>query len=744
MAMHHQYYGVNKAIHETLRASAETGDHKIGVIWHTQGSGKSLSMVFFTGKIIKHPTMKNPTVLVLTDRNDLDNQIHGNFCLAKDVIPYPKQAETVEDLKEKLNIPSGGIIFTTIQKFQTEHSEDYPQLSERKNIIVIVDEAHRSQYKTLAGNVRQALPNASFIGFTGTPIELRDRSTRVTFGDYISVYTMRQSRQDGNTVPIYYQGRLAKLHLTNEFIDEDFDRITETEEDIIKEKLKSRWAQFEALVGTEERLQKVAHDIVDHFNNRGIEGKAMVVCTSRRIAVRMHEIIKGIPNSPMSAVVITKPEQYGQPHLTKQQRDDLKEWFKDPKHPLKMVIVRDMWLTGYDAPVLHTMYVDKPMKDHTLMQAIARVNRVFRDKPGGLIVDYIGIADDIKKSLGVYDDDVQKESMISIDVAVSMMLEKYDIVKSFFHDVDYSQWWRIEPTSLTHLMQKAHNAVTTNDEIKERFLKECIALSQVYAMVSTEKEAITIRKEILFFQAVRRSVKKYTPSARDTSVEIETSIKQLVSEGISASEVQDIFGFTGEGKRDISILDDDFLKDIQRVEYKNLQVELLKRLINDDISLNMKKNIVQYRSFKEMLEQTIARYSNRSITSAQVIDLLIKQAKELREIPSRAVKLGLTEDEIAFYDAVARGKTHIDDDQKIREIAKKLVVAIKGNLTIDWADRENVKSKIRANVKRILRQEGFTPQEYEPMVPTIMDQAVYLYADYVPMSPEFNVPMGRF
>ena len=737
MAMYHQYYGVNRAINETVRATAEEGDRKIGVIWHTQGSGKSLSMVFFTAKIIKHPALENPTVLVLTDRNDLDNQIYkDNFCKAEDLIPYPKQAESIEDLKQKLNIPAGGIVFTTIQKFQTKNGEEYPLLSERRNIVVIADEAHRSQYRKLAGNVRQALPNASFIGFTGTPIELEDRSTRLTFGNYISVYMMKQSREDGNTVPIYYEGRLAEVRLTNEFIEEEFEEITESEEDIVKEKLKTKWARLESLAGAESRLKRIAQDIIDHFNNREVEGKAMIVCMSRRIAVKMYELLKQNPDAPETAVVITKPEDFGLPRTTKQDREDLKARFKDPGDPLKFVIVRDMWLTGFDAPVLHTMYVDKYMHDHNLMQAIARVNRVFKDKPGGLIVDYIGIADDLKKSLRIYSDEVREDSLIPLDEAIAIMQEKFDIVRSYFHGIDYSNWWQLPEVEQARLFQRAHNAVTIDEDTKEGFLRHCAALSKVFALVSPHKEANDIRNDVLFFQSVRRSIRKYTPSARDVSEDVETAIKQLISEGISSEEVIDIFGFTEKERPDISILSDEFLNDIQKIEYKNLQVELLKKLINDEIAGKMKRNVVTYRSFKEMLEKTIAQYKNRSIESAEVIERLIEMARELRTVEHRAEKLGLSDEEVAFYDAVAQGREELEADEQLLEIAKELVATIKRNLSIDWADHENAKSKIRASVRRLLRRRGFKPEEYKPIVSNIMEQAISLYQDYTPVAAE--------
>jgi len=514
------------------------------------------------------------------------------------------------------------------------------------------------------------------------------------------------------------------------------------EEDIVKEKLKTKWARLEALVGTESRIKQIARDIVDHFNNREIEGKAMIVCMSRRIAAKMYELIKQIPDAPETAIVITKPEDFGLPRMTKQEQEDIKARFKDPNDPLKFVIVRDMWLTGFDAPCLHTMYVDKPMRDHNLMQAIARVNRVFKDKPGGLIVDYIGIADDLKKSLRVYSDEVRNDSMISIDDAIAVMQEKYDIVRSFFHGIDYTNWRSLTPVELARLMQKAHNAVTKDDKTKDDFLKRCAALSKAFAIVSPHKEANDIRDDLLFFQSVRRSIRKYTPSARDASGDVDTAIKQLVSEGVSSEEVVDIFGFAGKEKPEISILSDEFLNDIQKIEYKNLQVELLKKLINDEITGKMRKNVVTYRSFKEMLEETIALYQNRTIDSAEVIERLIKMAKELRDVESRGEKLGLSDEEIAFYDVVAQGREYIESDEQLLDIAKKLVDTIKRNLSIDWADHESAKSKIRASVKRVLIREGFTREVYEPMVGTIMEQAISLYQDYVPMSANLSFSMG--
>lgn len=734
MAMYHQYHAVNAAVEETIRAASMEGDRRAGVVWHSQGAGKSLSMVFYAAKIMQHPAMENPTLLVLTDRNDLDQQIYENFCKVADLIRYPKQAESIEDLKEKLSVPAGGVIFSTIQKFMTKRGEHYPLLSERRNIIVIADEAHRSQYRELAANVRDGLPNASFIGFTATPIELDDRSTRTVFGNYISIYPINQAVEDGATVPIYYEGRLAKLHQTNEFIDVEFEEITEREEIEVKEKLKSKWARLEGIVGTEKRLSEIAQDIVEHFNQREIEGKGMIVCMSRRIAVRMWELISNIPGAPEAAVVISgsadDPENF-RPHIrSKQQMKDIKARFVDPDDPLHIVIVRDMWLTGFDAPVLHTMYVDKPMRDHNLMQAIARVNRIFRDKPGGLIVDYIGIADDLKKSLSIYSDSIRQDAMIPLGQAIAVMMEKYDVVRSYFHGIDYENWEKLESTKLARLLQKAQNAVTVNDETKAGFLKACTELSKAFALVSPHKKANAIRREVAFFRTVQSSIRKYTPSPQDAEEITETAIKQLISESIAAGKVVDIFGELGKEQPEISILSDKFLEDLEKMEYKNLAIEVLRKLLNDEIKDRMRGNVIQYRSFKEMLEKTIAEYHNRALQSAEVIQRLVEMAREIRAVPGRGQALGLSEEEMAFYDAVAKGPAQIARSEKLKDITRELTATIKKNLGIDWTDQENVKARIRAAVRRLLRRRGFKPEESEVIVLSVMEQAESLYEDW--------------
>jgi len=735
MAMYHQYHAVNAAVEETVRASSLEGDRKVGVVWHSQGAGKSLSMIFYAAKIMQHSALENPTLLILTDRNDLDSQIYKkNFCKAPDLVPYPKQAESIKDLKQKLSVPAGGVIFSTIQKFGTRKGERYPLLSKRRNIVVIADEAHRSQYRELAGNVRDGLPNASFIGFTATPIELDDRSTRVVFGNYISIYPINQAVEDGATVPIYYEGRLAKLHQTNEFIDIEFDEITEQEEIEVKHKLKSKWARLESIVGADDRLREIAHDIVEHFSQRKIDGKGMVVCMSRRIAVRMWELIMSIPGASEAAVVISgstdDPPNF-KPHIrSKRQMEEIGARFKDPNDPLKLVVVRDMWLTGFDVPVLHTMYVDKPMRDHNLIQAIARVNRVFRDKPGGLIVDYIGIADDLRKSLRIYSDSIRRDAMIPIEQAVAVMMEKYDVVCAYLHGIEYINWQKLESTELARLIQRAQNAVTMNDENKEGFLKACAELFKAFALVSPHKEANAIRSDVAFFQTIQRSIRKYTPSIRDIEEETETAIKQLISESVASKGVVDIFSELGKERLEVSIMSDEFLDDLQKMEYRNLAIEVLRKLLNDEIKTKMRKNVFRYRSFKEMLEETIARYHNNVIQSAEVIQKLVEMAKEIRAVPGRGEALGLSDEEIAFYDAVAKGREHIVQNEQLKEIARELTAIIKANLSIDWADQENVKAKIRAAVRRLLRRKGFEPEESNVIVLNVMEQAESLYEEW--------------
>ena len=770
MAMYHQYYGVNKAVEETIRATSPGGDRRIGTFWHTQGSGKSLSMVFYTGKIIERKELQNPTIVVITDRNDLDDQLYETFCNASDLIPYPKQAESVEDLKEKLSqVAAGGIFFTTIQKFQAEAEEvsevvdpklkkalkkgkTYPLLSDRSNIIVIVDEAHRSHYEFIDGfakYIRQALPNASFIGFTGTPIDLEDRSTLQVFGDYISIYDMKQAVEDKAIVPIYYEGRLVKLHLINEDIDRDFEEVTEGEEEEVKNKLKTKWAALEALVGTKERIETIARDIVEHFEERCkvLEGKGMIVCMSRRICVDLYnEIIKlrphwhsddldkGVIKIVMSGNPSKDPKEF-LPHLyTKSQIKEIEKRMKDPKDPLKLVIVRDMWLTGFDVPCLHTMYIDKPMKGHNLMQAIARVNRVFKDKPAGLVVDYIGIADDLKLALANYTRSTGREAAtLPIDEAIRIMQEKYDIVCSYFHGIDFSGWEEKSAEDKLSLLKQAMDLINKDETTKKNFLDQCMALCKAFALVIPREEAMRIRSDVAFFQAVRSNIVKYTPPKGLSIEELDSAIKQIISEGVAASDKPiDIFDAAGLKKPDLSILSEEFLDKLMGHENKNLQIEVLRKLLNDEIRTKIRKNQVKYASFKEMIERVLNKYHNRAITSAEVIKHLIDLAKEMQNMDKRAKEMNLTEEEMAFYDIVCQGEEAILNDEEAKEIARELVRIIKSKTEgqVDWTIKENIKASIRATVKRLLRRKGFKdPQKLDNVVKLVIEQAVSLFED---------------
>jgi len=735
ICLYHQYFGVNRAIKKTLEALKPKGNGKIGVLWHTQGSGKTLSMVFYVNKAKELPELKSPTFLFLTDRNDLDNQFYKTF-LRTGYSALAKQAETIKDLKEKLRTAGGELIFTTIQKF----GEDFGVLSEKENIIVIADEAHRSQYAELAARARTALPNASFMGITATPIDLSNRSTRLVFGDYIDRYPMSQSIEDGATVPIYYESRLVPVHLTNYFIDEDFDQLTQEIKDVeIKESLKKKIAKLEEAVSAPDRLKQIAEDIVEHFNSRGVLGKAMVVTISRKVAVEMYKLIKSIPNAPEVAVVISNPNEYKGQIQEEIRASEIERRFKDPDDPLKMVIVFDMWITGFDVPHLTTMYFDKPLKNHTLMQAIARVNRVFKDKEGGLIVDYIGIADDLKKALSIYDVSVRKEAMIPIEKIINKMLEKYDIVKSMLKGVDYSKWRYLEGEKLSQLFQQAINAIITNPKDgtldqrrKERFLKESLALIKLHAFVMPHKEAYEIKSDIEFFKALRAALIKQTVVKREKpyiDVVIETTIKELVARSIEAEEIIDIFDLKGKGKPDISILDEKFLEEIKKIKYKNLAIEVLRKLLEDVIKIRIRKNKIRYHSLLELLEEVIEKYENRVINSAKVIEKLIEIAKEIKKADNEAKNLGLTDEEKAFYDAIVN-KKKIKQDEKIKELVKELVKVIRRDITVDWTNNEIIKAKIKDNVKLLLLKNNFKPEETEEITELIYEQSLYIFKDY--------------
>ena len=777
MAGYHQFHAVNVAVEETLRAArtaaatgvaegpgrweagqrpgGKPGDRRVGVVWHTQGSGKSLTMAFYAGRIILHPDMANPTIVVLTDRNDLDDQLFGTFARCRDLLRQPPvQAADRADLRAKLAVASGGVVFTTIQKFFPEEKGDrHPVLSDRRNIVVIADEAHRSQYDFIDGfarHMRDALPHASFVGFTGTPIEKADANTRAVFGDYISVYDIQKAVLDGATVPIYYEGRLPKLELEDSErpkIDPGFEEATEGEEVERKEKLKSRWAQLEAVVGSEKRIKLIARDLVEHFEDRlaTMDGKAMVVVMSRRIAVELYrELVALRPGwhgeedeQGALKVVMTgsasDPLDW-QPHIrNKPRRETLAARFRDPKDPFQVVIVRDMWLTGFDAPSLHTMYLDKPMRGHGLMQAIARVNRVFKDKPGGLVVDYLGLADELKQALATYTEAGGTGSTaLDQSEAVALMLEKYEVCQGLFHGFDWSRWTAGTPQERLSLLPAAQEHILAQGDGKARLLRAVTDLSQAFALAVPHAEALRIRDDVGFFQAVRSVLAKGVPGDRKTDEELDLAIRQIVSKALVSDGVVDIFAAAGLKRPDISILSDEFLAEVRGMPQRNLAVELLQKLLKGEIKARSKRNLVQARSFADLLEQSLRKYQNRAIETAQVIEELIRLAQEMREANARGHKLGLTEDELAFYDALETNDSAVKvlGDETLRGIARELVQTVRANVTIDWTVRENVQAQLRVLVKRILRKHGYPPDKQEQATRTVLEQAALLSGEW--------------
>ena len=771
MAGYHQFHAVEVAVAETLRAAKRreeearqkpgrkpggaSGDRRIGVVWHTQGSGKSLSMAFYAGRIIREPAMANPTIVVLTDRNDLDDQLFGTFSRCQELLRQPPvQAASRADLRAKLAVDSGGVVFTTIQKFFPEEKGDtHPALSQRRNIVVIADEAHRSQYDFIDGfarHMRDALPNASFVGFTGTPIELRDANTRAVFGDYISIYDIQRAVDDEATVPIYYESRLAKLDIDESqrpAIDPEFEEATEGEEVERKEKLKTRWAQLEAIVGAEKRLRLVAQDIVAHFEQRleALDGKAMVVCMSRRICVTLYrELVRLRPDwhhenddkGNLKVVMTgTASDPPGwQPHIrNKTRREALAKRFRNVDDPLRMVLVRDMWLTGFDAPSLHTMYVDKPMRGHGLMQAIARVNRVFRDKPGGLVVDYLGLAHELKRALATYTESGGTgKTALDQEEAVAVMLEKYEICCGLFHGFDRSKWITGTPQDRLSLLPGAQEHILAQENGKDRCVQSVRELSQAFALAVPHEDAIRIRDDIAFFQAIRSVLAQRAPADARPEEELDHAVRQIISRAVASEGVIDIFAAAGLEKPDLSILSEEFLAEVRGMPQRNLAVELLQKLLKGEISVRRQKNVVQARSFAEMLEQTIRRYQNRAVEAVAVIEELIQITRELREADARGEKLGLSEDELAFYDALETNESAVQvlGDETLRNIARELVETVRSNVTIDWTLRENVRANLRRLVKRTLRRHGYPPDKQEKATRTVLEQAEVLSADW--------------
>ena len=785
IAGYHQFHAVNAAVEETVRASGMTetgsvlreevgtywsgrqrggkpGDRRAGVVWHTQGSGKSFSMLFFAARVVRHPAMQNPTLVVLTDRNDLDDQLFGQFQRCADILGQtPVQASGREHLRELLNRASGGVVFTTIHKFMPEKGEAMPELSARQNIVVIADEAHRSQYgfggkvneKTgemsygFASNLRDALPNASFIGFTGTPIEKTDANTRAVFGDYISIYDIQRAVADKATVPIYYESRISKLSLNAAELpklDAEFEEITEGEELTKKEKLKTKWAALEALVGDPKRIALVAADLVAHFEKRveAMDGKAMIVCMSRRICVDLYNALINLRpewEAETLKVVMTGSAEDGpewQKHIrSKDARRKLANRFKDAKDPFKIVIVRDMWLTGFDAPCLHTMYADKPMQGHGLMQAIARVNRVFRDKPGGLVVDYLGLADQLKKALVTYTESGgQGNPTFDTAQAIAVMLEKHGIACDLMHGFNWDKWTSGKPTERLALIPAGQEHILEQEDGKKRWVQVVTELSRAFALCAASDEATEIRDDVSFFQALQAALNKQSSTNRKTPEQIDAAIRQLVSKAITTEgQVIDVFTAAGLPKPDISILSDQFLAEVRGLKHKNVAAELLEKLLKDELKVRSKRNLVQSQVFSEKLKKTLNAYHNRAISTMQVIEELIKLAKDLDAATKRGEDMGLTDDEIAFYDALAANDSAVKamGDDKLKLIAAELITQVKKSVTIDWTLRESARAKIKVMVKRILNKHGYPPDLQEEAVKTVLAQAELLCAEWV-------------
>ena len=789
MAGYHQFHAVRTGITETLRAKVpedtdlevteghyetgrrsggEPGDRRIGVVWHTQGAGKSLTMAFYAGAIVREPAMENPTVVVLTDRNDLDDQLFGTFARCQDILRQaPKQAESRADLRRKLAVQSGGVVFTTIQKFfPDEQGDRHPVLSERRNVVVIADEAHRSQYDFIDGfarHMRDALPQASFVGFTGTPVEKTDANTRNVFGDYISIYDIQRAVEDKATVPIYYESRLAKLSLDEgerPRIDPDFEEATEGEEVARKERLKTKWAQLEAVVGAESRLELIAKDILEHFELRteAMAGKAMIVCMSRRICIGLYRQLaklrpdwqqddddKGAMKVVMTGAA-SDPSDW-QPHIrNKARREALASRFRDADDGFQIAIVRDMWLTGFDAPSLHTMYVDKPMRGHALMQAIARVNRVFKDKPGGLIVDYLGLANELKQTLAAYTESGGTgRTALDQNEAVALMREKHEVCRALFHGFDWRSWTAGKPAQRLALLPAAQEHVLAQEDGRDRCVKAVRELSQAFALAVPREEALAIRDDVAFFQAVRTALAKRSAGEARTDEELDHAVRQIIDRAVAPEGVTDIFAAAGLSKPDISILSDEFLAEVRNLEHRNVAVELLRKLLRGEIATRRRQNVVQARSFAEMLEETLRRYRNRAVEAAQVIEELIDLAREMRTASERGEALGLSGDELAFYDALETSDSAVQvlGDEKLRLIAWELVRTVYANVTIDWTKRESVRAKLRTAVRRILNKHGYPPDKREKTAETVLEQAEVLSAAWAEMPPLGFWPMPK-
>ena len=792
LAGYHQFHAVRAAVTETLRATRQTdatmkvaepegrfwagamqggqpGDQRCGVVWHTQGSGKSFSMLFYAGLVVSNPEMKNPTIVVLTDRNDLDDQLFGQFGRCSEILRQkPIQANSVEHLRELLKVGSGGVIFTTVHKF-AEESGRFPLLTDRSNVVVMADEAHRSQYgfkakRTtdkvsgedrfsygFARNIRDALPNASFIGFTGTPVELTDKNTKAVFGDYISIYDIQRAVQDKATVPIYYEARVIKLSFSDpdfESIDESFEEVTESEEETTRERLKTKWAALEAMVGDDDRLQVLARDLVEHFEKRleAMDGKGMVVCMSRRICVDLYnEIIKLRPEwhstddeQGFVKIVMTGSAADGpdwQQHIrSKERRKTLAAHFKKPSSPFKLVIVRDMWLTGFDCPCAHTMYVDKPMQGHGLMQAIARVNRVFGQKPGGLIVDYLGIGDSLQQALRTYTESGgEGKTTVDVSEAVAALQKQYELCCDMMHALDWSKWISGTPAERATLPQLAQEHILEQEDGKARWLAHVGNLSKAFALCPVSDYAMEIREGVAFFQIVATMMRKYNSSGK-TASQLDLAVRQLVSKAVvtAQDDVIDVFTAAGMERPDVSILSEDFLDEVRALPHKNLAVELLRKLLSDEIKVRCKRNVVQARTFSDMLQATMNSYHNRAISNQEIIEELIHVAHKIKAAASRGEELNLTDDEICFYDALIQNNSaeELMGDDKLKVIATELMMTVRRNVSIDWTLRENARARIRVIVKRILKRFGYPPDLQDAAVQLVLEQAETLSGEW--------------
>ena len=785
IAGYHQFHAVRVAVAETRRAAAlqrrgggvaqppvgryetgrrsggATGDRRIGVIWHTQGSGKSLTMAFYAGRIARDPAMENPTVVVLTDRNDLDDQLFATFARCPELLGQaPEQAQDRADLRAKLAVPSGGVVFSTIQKFFPDRAGDrHPALTERRNVVVIADEAHRGQYDFIDGyarHMRDALPNASFVGFTGTPVERRDADTRAVFGDYISVYDIQRAVEDRATVPIYYESRLTRLELDEEQrprIDADFEEATEGEEVARKESLKTRWAQLEAVVGAERRLALVARDIVSHFEARleAMDGKAMIVCMSRRICVDLYRRLaqlrpdwrgagdsNGDGDGGMKVVMTgaaSDPPEWREHIRNKKRREDLARRFRDPADPFRIVLVRDMWLTGFDAPSLHTLYLDKPMRGHGLMQAIARVNRVFADKPGGLVVDYLGLSRELKAALATYTASGGEGSPAFDQAeAVAVMLEKYEVCAGLFHGFDRAAWTAGAPAERLALLPAAQEHILAQPEGKERLTRAARELAQAFALAAPHEDALAIRDDVAFFRAVASSLAKRAPGEARPEEELDRALRGIVARAVAPDGVVDVFAAAGLKKPDVSVLSDEFLAEVRGMPRRHLAVELLRKLLTGELTQRRRANVVRARSFAEMLERTLERYRNRAVEAAQVIEELVALARDMREANARGAKLGLTDEELAFYDALETGDAAAPalDEAALCALARELAEVVRRNVPVDWMLRESARANLRVHVRRVLRRHGYPPDRQDKATRNALDQAAALSAAPAP------------